>query len=211
MSTDVDAPPGGSGPASPPPSPRRGRQYRWYAVLAVLATVVTAVALKAVASGSDPAPPGAQQVPQGAPVMPEALRTQVAARLVAALESGTPAEQHNHGHQVATGGKVVCAVDAIGVDPAGATDLGQVTTVYALHLCAVAEPGRDWDLSIRYSGPLAATLGDRPVISVVQAGEGYPQRVQAMIPERYRDRATGPFTDERALAELRRRFTAAQH
>jgi hypothetical protein len=197
MSTDVDAPP-------------RSRQYRWYAVLAVLATVVAAAALKAAANGSVPAPPVARHLPQAAPALPEELRTQVAARLIAALESGTPAEQHNHGHQVAAGGKVVCAVDPIGVDPAGATAIGQVTTVYALHLCAVAEPGRDWDLSVRYSGPLTATLGNRPVVSVVQPGEGYPQRIQAMIPERYRDRAMGPFTDEPALAQLRSRFAAAQ-
>ncbi len=179
-------------------------------MLAVLASVVAAVALKAAAGGSDPAAPVAQHVPQAAAALPEPLRTEVAARLVAALESGTPAEQHNHGHQVAGAGKVICAVDPIGADPAGATAIGQVTTVYALHLCAVAEPGRDWDLSIRYSGPLAATLGDRPVVSVVQPGEGYPQRVQAMFPEQYRDRAMGPFTDERALAQLRSRFAAAQ-
>jgi hypothetical protein len=198
VSTDVDAPP-------------RSRHYRWYVTLAVLATVVAAVALKTAAGGSAPAPPVAQPVPQAAPALPEPLRTEVAARLVAALESGTPAEQHNHGHQVGAAGKVICAVDPIGVDPAGATAIGQVTKVYALHLCAVAEPGRDWDLSVRYSGPLTATLGDRPVLSVVQPGEGYPQRVQAMIPEPYRDRATGPFTDQRALAQLRSRFTAAQH
>lgn len=197
MSTDVDALP-------------RSRRYRWYVTLAVLATVVAAVVLKAAAGGSAPAPPAAQQVPQAAPGLPEPLRTQVATRLVAALESGTPAEQHNHGHQVGAAGKVICAVDPIGADPAGATDVGQVTTVYALHLCAVAEPGRDWDLSVRYSGPLTATLGGRPVVSVVQPGEGYPQRVQAMFPEPYRKRAMGPFTDERALVELRNRFTAAQ-
>jgi hypothetical protein len=143
--------------------------------------------------------------------MPEALRSQVAARLVTALENAPPEDHHQHGHHIAAGGKVICAVDPFGMDPSDAATADQVATVYALHLCAVAEPGRSWDMAVRYSGPLAARLGDPPVISVVQPGEGYPQRVQQLIPERYRDRALGPFQDERALAELRQRFDAAQH
>lgn len=192
MSTDVDAP------------PRRRYVYRWLAALVVLATVAVVVVLKA--GGSAPARP------VGPPdqAMPAALRAEVAARLVKALEEATPAEHHNHGHEVATGGTVVCAVDPFGIDPPSATTVEQVGTVYALHLCAVAEPGRDWDLSVRYSGPLAANLGDPPVVTVVQPGAGYPERVHSLIPQRYWTRATGPFKDDAALADLRRRFDAAR-
>jgi hypothetical protein len=192
MSTDVDAP------------PRRRYVYRWLAALVVLLTAAIVVVLKA--GGSAPARP-ADAVDLA---MPPALRAEVAARLVKALEEATPAEHHNHGHEVAAGGRVVCAVDPFGVDPSGATTIDQVGTVYALHLCAVAEPGRDWDLSVRYSGPLAANLGDPPVVTVVQPGAGYPERVHSLIPQRYWTRATGPFSDDAALADLRRRFDAAR-
>jgi hypothetical protein len=190
MSTDVDAPPR-----------RRRHRYRWLAAFAVLATVAVVVVLKA--DGSAPAGPTDQ-------VMPAALRSEVAARLVKALEDATRAEHHNHGHEVATGGTVVCAVDPFGLDPPGATAIDQVGTVYALHLCAVAESGRTWDMSVRYSGPLAANLGDPPVVTVVQPGAGYPERVHSLIPQRYWPRATGPFRDDAALADLRRRFDAAR-
>jgi hypothetical protein len=196
MSTDVDAPPA-----------RRHRRYyyRWLAALVVLAAVaVVVVVLRA--GGSAPARPAgpADQA------MPPPLRTEVAARLVSALEAATPAEHHNHGHEVTTGGRVVCAVDAFGVDPPSAATVDQVGTVYALHLCAVAEPGRSWDMSVRYSGPLAANLGDPPAITVVQPGAGYPERVHTLIPQRFWTRATGPFLDDAALADLRRRFYAAR-
>jgi hypothetical protein len=192
MSTDVDAP------------PRRRHVYRWLAALVVLLTAAIVVVLKA--GGSAPArPAGAVDL-----AMPPALRAELAARLVKALEEATPAEHHNHGHEVTTGGTVVCAVDPFGVDPSGATTIDQVGTVYALHLCAVAEPGRDWDLSVRYSGPLAANPGDPPVVTVVQPGAGYPERVHSLIPQRYWTRATGPFKDDAALADLRRRFDAAR-
>jgi hypothetical protein len=195
MSTDVDAP------------PRRRHYYRWLAALVVLATVAVVVVLKA--GGSAPAQPAGTAGPANQ-AMPAALRTEVAARLVRALEAATPAEHHNHGHEVTTGGRVVCAVDAFGVDPPSAATVDQVGTVYALHLCAVAEPGRSWDMSVRYSGPLAANLGDPPAITVVQPGAGYPERVHTLIPQRYWTRATGPFLDDAALADLRRRFDAAR-
>jgi hypothetical protein len=197
MSTDVDAP------------PRRSRAvYRWLAALVVLATVAVVVALKA-GGGSAPAQPSGAAAAAD-PGMPAALRSEVAARLVKALEEATPAEHHDHGHEVAAGGTVVCAVDPFGVNPPGATTIDQVGTVYALHLCAVAERGREWDMSVRYSGPLAANLGDPPVLTVVQPGAGYPERVHSLIPQRYWTRATGPFKDDAALADLRRRFDAAR-
>jgi hypothetical protein len=198
MSTDVDA------------SPGRLRYYRWLAVLVVLATVAVVVMLRA--GGSAPAQPAGSGGTAGSAgqAMSPALRAEVAARLVKALEDATPAEHHNHGHEVTTGGLVVCAVDPFGVNPPGAATVDQVATVYALHLCAVAEPGRSWDMSVRYSGPLAANLGDPPVVTVVQPGAGYPDRLHNLIPQQYWTRATGPFLDEAALADLRRRFDAAR-
>jgi hypothetical protein len=195
VSTDVDAP------------PNRRHHYRWLAVLVVLATVAAIGLLKVLDTGGPAAPTGAAPPSDG---LPEALRTELATRLTKALEQSSPADHHNHGHEVAAGGTMVCAVDPFGVDPPSATTIDQVGIAYALHLCAVAEAGRDWDYSVRYSGPLTANFGDPPVVSVVQPGEGFADRVHTVIPQRYWDRATGPFRDEAALAELRRRFDAAR-
>ena len=192
MSTDVDAPPR-----------RRSQRYRWLAVLVVLATVAVVVLVRIVSA--DGSPPPAQQPAQG---MPAALRTAVAGRLVAELEKSTPAEHAGHGHAVPAGAKVVCAVDPFGTEPPTATAVDQVGRVYALHLCALAEPGKPWDWSTKYSGPLVADMGDPPQLYVVQQGAGYQQRVAQWFPERYRARATGPFKDDKALADMRSRFDA---
>jgi hypothetical protein len=192
MSTDVDA------------APRRGsRWYRWLAVLVVLATVAVVVTVRMVSAGGS-SPPA--QRPAGE--LPEALRTAVAARLVAELEKATPAEHAGHGHAVPAGAKLVCAVDVFGTEPPNATSIDQVGRVYALHLCGLAEPGKPWDQSTRYSGPLVADMGDPPQLYVVQPGAGYQQRVAQWFPERYRTRATGPFKDDKALADMRSRFDA---
>lgn len=195
MSTDVDV-------------PRRRRQvYRWLAALVVLATVALVGLVKLLDTGGSAAPTEPARPDDG---LPAALRAEVATRLTKALEGATAGEHHTHGHQVGAGGTVVCAVDPFGVDPPSATTIDQVGIVYALHLCAVAEPGRDWDFSVRYSGPLTASLGDPPVVSVVQPGEGFQERVHTVIPQRYWTRATGPFLDKAALSDLRRRFEAAR-
>jgi hypothetical protein len=109
------------------------------------------------------------------------------------------------------GSTLVCAVDPIGVEPPDVYNLAQVVRVYALHLCAVAERDKSWDWSTRYSGPLVATMNVSPIqVDIIQPGEGFPQRVQVVVPDRLQARATGPFLDQPALAELRRRFDAAR-
>lgn len=196
MSTDVDA------------RPSRRHVYRWLAVLVVLATVAVVGLLKVLDTGGSAAPTQPARPDDG---LPAALRAEMAARLTKALEEATPSEHHDHGHgSLTTTGTLVCAVDPFGVDPPSATTIDQVGIGYALHLCAVAEPGRDWDLSVKYSGPLTANFGDPTVVNVVQPGAGFPDRVHAMIPQRYWARATGPFLDEAALADMRRRFDAAR-
>lgn len=196
MSTVVD----GSGSTS-----GAGTRVRWLlAALVVLAVAVLVIALR----GGGSADPAAAPSPQAG--VPEPLRAALAARLVTVLEEATPAEHHDHGHELAGPAPVICAVDVFGIDPPGATALDQVRTVYALHLCAVAEPGRPWEWAVKMSGPLAAQWRpDRPVVRIAAPGQGYPERVRALIPDRYQDRAFGSFQNSAALAELRRRFDTA--
>lgn len=191
MSTDVDAP------------PRRRHYYRWLAVLVVLVTVAVVVLIRVIGAGGSSPPPQQKSLE-----MPEELRTTIAATLVAELEKATPAEHAGHGHAVPAGAKLVCAVDPFATSPRDATALDQVGRVYALHLCALAEPGKPWDYSTRYSGPLVADMGDPPQLYAVQQGAGYQDRVAQWFPEQYRARATGPFKDDKALADMRRRFEA---
>lgn len=191
MSTDVDAP------------PRRRHYYRWLAVLVVLVTVAVVVLIRVMGAGGSSPPPQ-----QKSHEMPEELRTTIAATLVAELEKATTAEHAGHGHTVPAGAKLVCAVDPFATSPPDATTVQQVGRVYALHLCAVAEPGKPWDYSTRYSGPMVADMGTPPVLYAVQQGAGYQDRVAKWFPEKYRARATGPFKDDEALADMRRRFDA---
>jgi hypothetical protein len=216
MSTDVDV-----------SSSRRHHQRRWLAVLAVLVIVAALVAVLKLAGGGGSSAAG--PAPQAAPTdLPQVLRQGISSRLVEALESKGVSEHEAHSNPIPgqpgapappqgdkspppAGNALICAVDPIGVEPPDAYNLAQVVRVYALHLCAVAERDKSWDWSTRYSGPLVATMNVSPIeVDIVQPGEGYPQRVQALVPDRLQARATGPFLDQPALAELRERFDAAR-
>jgi hypothetical protein len=184
----------------PMPTPHAYR--RWLAVSVALVAAAVALTLRGAGDGGDAA--GAP-----APTRAAGLNQQLARRVAAILESSTPAQHHQHGHALGEGGRVVCAVEVFGYEPADATFVDEVRFVYAHHLCAVAEPGRAWELAVKASGPLAVELTDPPNVRVPEPGLGYPDRVRALFPEAYRAAALGAFSDLAALQELRRRYDEA--
>jgi hypothetical protein len=176
-------------------SSRRRRYAGWLVAPMALAMVVLGIVLRDAGSGSAPGPDG--------------LRAQLATRVTAILERSSPVEHHNHGHDFQEKGAIVCAVDVFGYDPPNATTMAKVETVYVHHLCAITGTGGAWNTSVRAAGPLVARLSDPTVVRVVQSGAGFAERIQSMIPQAYQQRALGRFSDQAALAEVRKRFDAA--
>ncbi|MCP2327981.1 hypothetical protein HDA40_006488 [Hamadaea flava] len=129
----------------------------------------------------------------------------LAPQVVAALERVSPAEHHNHGHEVTAGDRVLCAAEPFGFEPPDAQSVSEVRVAYAYYLCAAAPPGTPWDQSARISGPVAVRLSQPPVVRIAQAGAGYPERVKALIPARYQARVNG-FADSAVPARLRQRY-----
>jgi hypothetical protein len=169
---------------------------RWLAAGIAAVAVTTALTLRA-SAGEEPARPTA------------GLTDQLGRRVAAILESSSPAEHPDHGLALGVGGRLVCAVEPFGYEPADATFVDEVRFVYAQHLCAVAEPGRAWEAAVKVSGPLAVELTDPPSVHVPQPGAGYEDRVRALFPEAYHAAALRDFGDPAALAELRRRYEEA--
>jgi hypothetical protein len=127
--------------------------------------------------------------------------------IVRVLETASPAQHHDHGHtDVVAGDKVVCEAEAFGHDPASVHSAAEVRWAYAYYLCAAAPPGTPWDEAARISGPVAVSPADG-VVRIAEAGLGYQDRVRALIPARYADRAGG-FADPAIPARLRGRYEA---
>src|SRR5207302_4517120 len=97
-------------------------------------------------------------------------------------------------------------VDPFGTDPPGATDVSQVRWVYALHLCAYAEPGTPWDWANKSSGPLAAQLTSPPTVILPVPTRDYRTQVTQMIPARCLTQALGTFAHPDLIARLRDRY-----
>jgi hypothetical protein len=121
------------------------------------------------------------------------------------LEQTPPSEQHLHELSGQTG-KVICAAESFGTEPAGAKRLEEVRVIYALYLCAVAVPGMPWDYAARSSGPVAITLTDPPTVQIPLSGDGYPERVRALIPDNLEARAFGQFVDKGRPSALRMQY-----
>jgi len=146
----------------------------------------------------------------GAPSKPPTLQNQLADRVAAILEQSTPAQHHDHGHgDVATEGKVLCAVKTLGFEPPSATTLAEVRKFYGNHLCAVVEANRPWDFAVKLSGPLSVEFTEPARIRVAEGGEGYPDRVREIIPAQYQEQAMLALIDDDDMRELRRRFDDA--
>ena len=145
---------------------------------------------------------------------PEAdLQGQIVNRMRTTLEQSKP-EQHNHaghqGQQVASA--VICGVRVYGYEPAEATALAEVRTVYGFHLCGVAERKRPWDVAVKLAGPVILDMSTEPPgIQVVEATADvmFIDRLREMFPEKYAELAVKEALADSELADLRRRYDAA--
>ncbi|NLU79812.1 hypothetical protein HCA58_15760 [Micromonospora sp. HNM0581] len=135
------------------------------------------------------------------------------------LEETDP-EQHNHaGHdiqQVVNGEEtppaVICGVHVYGFEPAEATALADVQTVYGFHLCGIAEQGRPWDWAVKLAGPVIIDMSTEPAgIQVVEATEDirFIDRLRQMFPAKYAQLAEREALEPSEMADLRRRYDSA--
>jgi hypothetical protein len=157
--------------------------------------------------------------PAGSKAEPADMQAQIAARVRTTLEQSDP-EQHNHaGHtaqqanaEQAAKPAVVCGVRVYGYEPAQATDLADVRTVYGFHLCGVAEQQRPWDVAVKLAGPVIVNLSTEPPgIQVVEATAEvkYVDRLREMFPDEYAQVALKEALAASEMADLRRRYDAA--
>src|SRR6188768_529799 len=160
---------------------------RWYRNRYLWAAVTLAVSAGAVVLFNS-AGPDAQ---------PTDLQGQIAARMRNTLEQSNP-EQHHHAgqdvQQAATEEKppVICGVRVYGHEPAEATTLADVRTVYGFHFCAVAAQQNPWDVAVKLAGPVILDMSTDPVgIKVVEATADtrFVDRLREMFPPKYADLA----------------------
>ncbi|GAA0912188.1 hypothetical protein [Virgisporangium aurantiacum] len=187
----------------------RGSSAGWYRNRFVWAAVILAMTAGAVAlvnsAGSKPEPAD--------------LQSQIMTRLRTTLEQADPGQHSHAGHnaqQAATGEEatpaVICGVRVYGYEPAGATTVADVKTVYGFHMCGVAEPKRPWDVAVKLAGPVIVNLStDPPGIQVVEATAEvmFVDRLKEMFPPKYAQLALKEALADAEMANLRRRYDAA--
>ncbi|MBM0275923.1 hypothetical protein [Micromonospora tarensis] len=177
-------------------------RFVWVAVILLAVSAGTAVLLNRSDSTAEPAD----------------LQGQITARMRTTLEQADPG-QHNHaGHgaqQATTQEKkppVICGVRVYGYEPAEATALADVRTVYGFHLCGVAEQKRPWDVAVKLAGPVIMDMStDPPGIQVVEATADvmFVDRLREMFPDKYEELALKEALTASEMAEQRRRYDAA--
>jgi hypothetical protein len=195
VSTDVDVP-----NAAAPPVHRN--RFVWLAVVLLVVSLGAVFALNRLVFTSD-APAGAAGEPTG-------FEAELAAKVVNVLET-MPAQDHGHNHDSAAGpSTLVCGVRIFGTNPANAATVPEVAQAYGYHLCAVAQPGQDWIMAVKLTGPMVVTLAaDPPTVAVAEGGEGFQQRIDAIIPAPYRAEARNENLTPEGMKELIRRYEEA--
>ncbi len=154
----------------------------------------------------------------GSEAEPADLSAQITTRMRSTLEQADP-EQHNHaGHGAAQAATeqakppVICGVRVYGYEPAGATVLADVRTVYGFHLCGVAEQKRPWDVAVKLAGPVIMDMATEPPgIQVVEATADvmFVDRLREMFPDKYEELALKEALDPSEMTDLRRRYDDA--
>ena len=170
-------------------------RLRFIAVAVVLLATVTAVTL-ALRTADKPAN----------------LQQQLTTELRTTFEHQT-AQQHHHAQQTsATTAPLICGVRVYGYEPADATTLSAVRTVYAFHLCGVAEPKQPWDVAVKLAGPVIVDRSTHPPgLQVVEATENvkYVDRLRQMFPDKYAQLALTEALTSAEMSDLRARYSAA--
>ena len=174
--------------------------------------VGVAVILLSVSAGA-----GALVDAAGSEAEPADLAGQITTRMRTTLEQTRP-EAHNHaGHgvQPAAGDQpppVVCGVRVYGYEPASATALAEVRTVYGFHLCGIAEEKRPWDVAVKLAGPVILDLGtDPPGVRAVEATADvtFADQLRRMFPPEYAELASKEALTPAEMTDLRRRYDDA--
>lgn len=185
MSTDVDA------------SRVGRRRYIALAALLVVALLGIIVINRTGVLGGD-TPDGAGE--------PRGFQAQLSAKVVNVLEK-MPAEDHGHAGHGTGPSNLVCGVRVFGTNPADADAIGEVAQVYAYHMCAVAEQGRQFILAVKLTGPAVITLaGDPPTVTVAEGGPAFRERVRALFPEKYQSEAFNENLTPEGMRDLIQRY-----
>jgi hypothetical protein len=137
---------------------------------------------------------------------PASLQQQIAARAAAIIENETPAEHHAHGHEVTGNDKVICGVALFGTEPAEVKTVDEVQVVYGYYFCAIGSPGVIYMESSRSDGPVVVHFGANPTVTIAQSGQGYADRVRAMMPDQYEDRCFRGLPDPTVAQRVQDRY-----
>jgi hypothetical protein len=187
VSTDVDSP-ADAAPAAP--GLRRGG---WWLVPEALAVAALASVL----------------IYQAATALsPEQMRAAVTARAEQVMESLPVDEHHDHGHAVAEESRMVCGMEPIAYEPADATSMDDVRTIYASFLCASGPPGSTFETAYKFSGPVVMDMRDPPVVRTVPLNAPYRDGVVALLPDQYEERALAGFADPEIPRQVVQRFNS---
>ncbi|TDB79034.1 hypothetical protein [Micromonospora sp. KC721] len=149
---------------------------------------------------------------------PADLRGQIMNRMRTVLEQTDPAHHNHAGHQAQQAAtetakpRVICGVHVYGYEPAEASKIADVRTVYGFHLCGIAEKEHPWDVAVKLAGPLIMDMSTEPPgIQVVEATADvmYVDRLRQMFPDRYAQLALKEALADSEMVDLRRRYDAA--
>ena len=113
------------------------------------------------------------------------------------------------GHGGSEPARVLCTAEVFGTDPAEPEKIEQVRVIYARYLCALVQKGMPWDYATRSSGPAVITLTNPPTVELAKSGEGFQERVRALIPDDLEAEAFGGFQDRGRPSQLLTRYVQA--
>jgi hypothetical protein len=140
---------------------------------------------------------------------PGDLRSVVAARAAQLLEQVSPAEHHDHGHEVGAEDRIFCGVAVFGVDPPSAEVIDDVRTVYGYYFCAVGRSGLPYLESSRADGPIVVHLTEPATVQIAAPGADYQERVRAMMPDEYEELCFRGLPDPAVAEAVKRRYESA--